>query len=73
MEETIVGRGSERFWDSSGRLFFFLVPLFFNVERTQCEEEDRSGQDTKTERQTEILSSTRSSSSNVLKSPSCSP
>lgn len=53
--------------------FLFFVPLFFNVETTQCEEEDGSGRDTRTERQTEILSSTRSSSSNVLKSPSCSP
>lgn len=38
---------------------FFFVPLFSNVETTQCEEEDRSRQDTETDRQTSILSSTR--------------
>lgn len=51
----------------------FFVPLFSDVEITQCEEEDRSRQDTETKRQTDVLSSTRSSSSNVFKSPSCSP
>lgn len=35
--------------------FFFFVPLFFDVEMTQCEEEDRSGQDTETERQTDLI------------------
>ncbi len=38
----------------------FFVPLFSDVETTQCEEEDRSRQDTETERLTGILSSTRS-------------
>lgn len=57
-------------WDRSGRLF---VPLFSDVKTTQCEEEDGKRQDTETERQTDSLSSARSSSSNVLKSPSCSP
>lgn len=51
----------KRFWDRSGRLFFFFfVPLFSDVETTQCEEEDRSRQDTETERQAGVLSSTRS-------------
>lgn len=57
-------------------LLFFLfcfVPLFSDVEMTQCEEEDRSRQDTETETQTDVLSAARSSSSDVLKSPSCSP
>lgn len=32
-------RDLERFWDRSGRLFFFF---FSNMEMTQCEEEDRT-------------------------------
>lgn len=39
---------------------FYFVPLFSDVETTQCEEEDGSRRDTETERQTGILSSTRS-------------
>lgn len=41
-------------------LFFFFVSLFSDVETTQCEEEDRSRQDTETKRHTSTLSSTRS-------------
>lgn len=58
-EDTTIRRRLEGRWVRSGRLFFF-VPLFFDVEITQCEEEDRSRQDTETKRQTDVLSSTRS-------------
>lgn len=59
VEGTITGRdfgaGVEDFF-----FFFFPVPLFSDVETTQCEEEDRSRQDTETDRGAGVLSSTRS-------------
>lgn len=48
----------KRFWEVED--FFFLVPPFSDVETTQCEEEDGSRQDTRTDWQTGTLSSTRS-------------
>lgn len=53
---TIIGRDFGTEVEDS----FFFVPLFSNVETTQCEEEDRSRQDTETDRQMSILSSTSS-------------
>lgn len=48
----------KRFWGYCGTvvedLFFFCSPLL-QREMTQCEEEDRSGQDTETERQTDLI------------------
>lgn len=50
---TDIGRDLERFRDTSGRLL--LVPLFSDVETTQCEEEDGRRQNTETERRTKRL------------------
>lgn len=41
---TDIGRDLERFREASGRLL--LVPLFSDVETTQCEEEDGRRQNT---------------------------
>lgn len=50
---TDIGRDLERFRDTSGRLL--LVPLFSDVETTQCEEEDGRRRNTETERRTKRL------------------
>lgn len=50
---TDIGRDLERFRDTSGRLL--LVPLFSDVETTQCEEEDGRRRNTGTERRTTRL------------------
>lgn len=63
MEDKIIGRGFVlgREWKTfSLFVLFCFVPLFSDVEMTQCEEEDGRRQDIETETQTDVLSAARS-------------
>lgn len=51
----MLGRGFGDIVGQQWKTYFFFCSPLLQREMTQCEEEDRSGQDTETERQTDLI------------------